>query len=79
MGAMGYYDVACPMGTVDHVIDTMELDPRLRGNIVRHRYPAGHMMYLDEACRRQLHADIAAFIKTQSIPTAPPGTVRPKG
>ena len=79
MVAMGYYDLACPMGTVDQILDKMELDPRLKGNVVRKRYAAGHMIYLDEACRKQLHADIAAFVKMQCSPTAPEGTVRPKG
>ncbi len=79
MVAMGYYDLACPMGTVDQILDKMELDPRLKGNVVRHRYAAGHMIYLDDACRKQLHTDIAAFVKSQSNPTAPAGTVRPKG
>ena len=78
MVAMGYYDLACSMGSVDQILDKMELDPRLKGNIVRHRYQAGHMIYLDDACRKQLHADIASFVKSQSTPTAPVGTVRPK-
>ena len=76
MVAMGYYDLACPMGTVDQVLDKMELDHRLKGNVVRRRYPSGHMIYLDDACRIQLHKDIAAFIKSQSNPTAPAGTVK---
>ena len=78
MVAMGYYDLACPMGTVDQILDKMELDPRLKGNVVRKRYAAGHMIYLDDACRKQLHLDIAAFVRSQSNPTAPEGTVRPK-
>ncbi len=77
--ASGYYDLACPMGTVDQILDKMELDPRLKGNIVRKRYAAGHMIYLDDGCRKQLHLDIASFIKSQSNPTAPIGTIRPKG
>lgn len=79
MVAMGYYDLACPMGSVDQILDKMELDPRLKGNIVRKRYAAGHMIYLDDACRKQLHADIAAFVGAQTNPTAPLGTVRPNG
>ena len=77
MVAMGYYDVACPMGTVDQVLDKMELDPRLKANVVRKRYAAGHMIYLDDECRRQLHTDLAEFVRVQSNPTAPAGTVRP--
>jgi carboxypeptidase C (cathepsin A) len=76
---MGYYDLACPMGSVDQILDKMELDPRLRGNIVRKRYAAGHMIYLDDACRKQLNMDISAFVRSQTNPTAPVGTVRPKG
>ena len=79
MVAMGYYDLACPMGTVDQILDKMELDPRLKGNVVRKRYAAGHMIYLDEACRRQLHTDLAAFVRAQSDPILPEGVVRPKG
>ena len=77
MVAMGYYDLACPMGSVDQILDKMELDSRLKGNVVRKRYPAGHMIYLDDECRRQLHADIAAFVKAQTNPTAPAGSIRP--
>ncbi|RYG26557.1 peptidase S10 [bacterium] len=76
---MGYYDLACPMGSVDQILDKMELDPRLKGNIVRKRYAAGHMIYLDDACRKQLNQDISAFVRSQTNPTAPIGTVRPKG
>ena len=78
MVAMGYYDLACPMGSVEQVLDKMELDPRLKGNVIRHRYEAGHMIYLDEDCRKQLHADMVSFIRMQSSPSAPLGTVRPK-
>lgn len=78
MVAMGYYDLACPMGSVDQILDKMELDPRLKGNVVRTRYEAGHMMYLDDACRKQLHTDLAKFIKDQTNPKVPPGTFRPE-
>ena len=76
MVAMGYYDLACPMGSVDQVLDKMELDRRLKDNIVRHRYPAGHMIYLDDTCRRNLSSDIASFIRQQSSPTLPAGVLR---
>lgn len=73
--AMGYYDFACPLGTVEQVLNQMELDPRLKGNITRGKYPAGHMMYLDTASRVQLHADVTKFIEMASHPTAPPHSV----
>lgn len=74
--AMGYYDLACPMGTVEQILNQMELDPRLQGNVHRGHYPAGHMMYLDSESRKKLHDDVSAFIKTASHPTAPDGTIR---
>lgn len=76
MVAMGYYDVACPAGSVDQILDKMELDRRLKGNIVRRYYPSGHMIYLDDACRKKLHEDIATFVKAQTSPVAPAGTVK---
>lgn len=75
---MGYYDVACPMGSNDQLLDRLNLDPKLMGNIVRTRYEAGHMIYLDDACRRKLHADVATFIKAQSNPKAPFGSFKRK-
>lgn len=74
MVCMGYYDVACPMGTNDALLDRLNLDPRLKNNVIRKRYQTGHMIYLDDAARKQMHADIAAFIKAQSNPTAPRGS-----
>ncbi len=76
MVCMGYYDVACPMGSNDQLLDRLNLDDRLKGNIVRTRYQAGHMIYMDETCRKQLHADVAKFIKGQSGPTAPAGVFK---
>lgn len=76
MVAMGYYDVACTMGANDQLLDRMNLDPRLKGNVVRTRYQAGHMIYLDDNCRRQLHDDVARFIKSQSRPTVAPKTFK---
>ena len=69
MVAMGYYDVACAMGVNDQLLDRLHLDDRIKTNVVRTRYQTGHMIYLDDNARRQLHADVAAFIKSQSKPT----------
>jgi carboxypeptidase C (cathepsin A) len=74
--ASGYYDLACPLGTVDQILNQLELDPRLKGNVSRGYYAAGHMMYLEQQSRRQLHADVAKFIESASNPTAPAGTIR---
>jgi carboxypeptidase C (cathepsin A) len=74
--AMGYYDLACPLGTVEQILNEMELDPRLASNVTRRHYPAGHMMYLDETCRIKLHDDLASFIQQSSSPQAPKGSLR---
>ncbi|AIE84872.1 S10 family peptidase [Fimbriimonas ginsengisoli] len=74
--AMGYYDFACPLGTVEQSINQMELDPRLKSNIHRGYYPAGHMMYLDTPSRRKLHDDLAGFYREAIAPKAPAGTIR---
>lgn len=71
--AMGYYDVACTMGSNDQLLDRLNLDPKLRNNIVRTRYEAGHMVYLDDRCRKQFHDDVAKFIREQTNPKAPTG------
>jgi len=76
MVCMGYYDLACPMGTNDQLLDRLNLDPRLKNNVVRKRYATGHMIYMDEGCRKQMHADVAAFIKSQSNPAAPAGVFK---
>lgn len=76
MIAMGYYDGACMMGTNDQLLDNLNLDPILRNNIVRTRYEAGHMVYLDQNCRRQFHRDVANFIKSQTNPIAPNGAFK---
>lgn len=76
MVTMGYYDVACTMGSNDELLDRLRLDPRLKDNIVRTRYEAGHMIYLDDVCRKQLHDDVAAFIRAQSNPSAPAGSFK---
>jgi carboxypeptidase C (cathepsin A) len=61
MVAAGYFDLATPYFASDYTLDHMGLDPSLRGQIVRHYYKAGHMMYVREADLVQLAKDTAAF------------------
>lgn len=61
--ASGYYDLATPYFATKHTIAHMGLDPTVKANITTAEYPAGHMMYIDTACLRQLKADVAAFLK----------------
>ena len=69
--AMGYFDLACPLTTVEQTLNQMSLDPRLAGNITKNYYPAGHMMYIDQDCRIKFHNDLAGFIKMASTPALP--------
>lgn len=69
--AMGYYDLACPLTTVQQSLNQMSLDPRLAGNIVKAYYPAGHMMYVDDGCRAKFHKDLAEFVAMASKPDLP--------
>jgi carboxypeptidase C (cathepsin A) len=41
----GYYDYACPFGTIDYALDQLLLKPELQGNVIRKYYHAGHMVY----------------------------------
>jgi carboxypeptidase C (cathepsin A) len=43
--AFGYYDLATPHFASDYVLNHMALDASLAGNIEKHYYEAGHMMY----------------------------------
>ena len=74
--AMGYFDLACPMTSVEQTLNEMELDPRLAGNITRSYYSAGHMMYVDTESRRKLHDDVSKFIASASNPSLPDGIIR---
>ena len=62
--ANGYYDLATPL--LRHRIHLRP--PRLRAVLpathhARSYYEAGHMMYIRNADRQKLHADVAAFIR----------------
>ena len=44
--ASGYFDLATPHFASDYVLNHMALDKSLSGNISKHYYEAGHMMYV---------------------------------
>ncbi len=71
MVAMGYYDLACPLTTVEQTLNQMSLDSRLAENISRYYFPAGHMMYIDHDCRVKFHEALASFIKSATAPALP--------
>lgn len=61
--ANGYYDFATPFFETEYTLSHMGLDPSLEKNITYGYYESGHMIYLHDASRRQMKADIAAFYK----------------
>lgn len=59
--AAGYFDLATPYYAADYTLDHLGLDASLRGQIVRHYYKAGHMMYVRDADAVQLAKDVRTF------------------
>jgi carboxypeptidase C (cathepsin A) len=64
MFCSGRIDLATPYMGTDYTIAHMGLPKELGQNIVRKYYPAGHMMYHDDASRKKLHEDIVGFIES---------------
>jgi carboxypeptidase C (cathepsin A) len=59
--ANGYFDFATPFFETEYTVGHMGLDPTLEKNIVFGYYPSGHMIYLNEASRKQLKEDLGRF------------------
>ncbi len=59
--ASGYYDLACPMGTVEY--ERTRLDPESNGasRFSIHSYPSGHMVYINPVALHSLKADLNNF------------------
>lgn len=62
--AQGYFDLATPQFATEYMIDHMNIDPAVRGNISIKYYEAGHMFYLDTAARTRFKSDVAEFVKS---------------
>ncbi len=58
----GRYDLATPYAAADYTIARLGLEPEVRQRVTTRYYDAGHMMYIHEPSRRQLDADIKAFL-----------------
>jgi carboxypeptidase C (cathepsin A) len=58
----GYYDMATPFFETEFTMSHLGLPAELMKNITLNYYNAGHMMYLQDADRKAIHANIAAFI-----------------
>jgi len=58
----GYFDLACPYGTVMHAIEHLNITPELRRNVQIEFYEAGHMMYVHPGSMGKFRDTSAAFI-----------------
>jgi carboxypeptidase C (cathepsin A) len=59
----GYYDLATLYFGAEYELKHLPIPPELAGNIETKRYRSGHMIYLHDESRRQLHANVADFIR----------------
>jgi carboxypeptidase C (cathepsin A) len=62
----GYFDLACPYGTVEYFVDHMDVPADVRKNVTIAYYEAGHMMYVHPPSMVKFKADLAAFLDATS-------------
>jgi carboxypeptidase C (cathepsin A) len=58
----GYYDLATPHMATEYMINHMNVDPELLGNVSIRYYHGGHMFYLDKSALGEFKADVESFI-----------------
>lgn len=58
----GYFDLACPYGTVKAAIDHLNITPELRRNVHFEYYEAGHMMYVHPGSMGKFSEHLKKFI-----------------
>ncbi|HTW25428.1 MAG TPA: hypothetical protein VMD78_17625 [Candidatus Baltobacteraceae bacterium] len=66
----GYFDLATPFYEGIYEMQHLPIPPKLEGNIEFHFYQSGHMVYAHEAALKELHDNVAAFIKKTEGSTA---------
>jgi carboxypeptidase C (cathepsin A) len=59
----GYFDLATPFYEGMYEMHHLAIPERLQSNIEYHYYQSGHMVYANEASLKQLHDNVAAFIR----------------
>ena len=59
--AEGLYDAATPYFAAEYTFNHMGLTPAAHKNIVRERYPAGHMVYIEKSSMEKLNRSMQAF------------------
>jgi carboxypeptidase C (cathepsin A) len=60
----GYYDLATPFFAAEYDEEHLPIPAALTKNIEYDWYESGHMAYVRDECRKQLHDRVAAFIKS---------------
>jgi carboxypeptidase C (cathepsin A) len=64
MLAGGYFDLATPFFEGMYEMHHLPIPQKLQANISYHYYQSGHMVYVNGEVLKQLHGDVAAFIKS---------------
>ena len=64
----GYYDFATPFFATEFTMSHLGLPPDLQKNVTLDYYSAGHMMYLHDEDRVNLHNHITALIDRATHP-----------
>jgi carboxypeptidase C (cathepsin A) len=59
----GYFDLATPYFEGVYEARHLQIPAELQSNIDYRYYPSGHMVYANEESLRQIHDDVAAFIR----------------
>ena len=59
----GYFDLATPFFQGMYEMHHLQIPAKLQSNIEYHYYESGHMVYANEASLKQLHDNVAAFIR----------------
>jgi carboxypeptidase C (cathepsin A) len=64
----GYYDLATPFFAAQYEEKHLPIPQSLAKNIDYKWYESGHMVYVRDECVKQLHDNVAAFIKNADSP-----------
>jgi carboxypeptidase C (cathepsin A) len=65
----GYFDLATPFFEGIYEMQHLQIPPKLQKNIEFKYYESGHMVYAHEAALKDLHANVAAFIRSTQTKT----------
>ncbi len=63
----GYYDLATPFFGAQYEEKHLPIPHSLAKNIEYDWYESGHMVYVRDECRKQLHDRVAAFIQSTAL------------